>query len=100
MSNPSGNFSTSNQQRASEPGPEDRDRLRFFTTPLSQRGWPRWVVYLVSMLGGIYLLNPTAGLFELLPDNLPLVGNLDEAGAFMLIWYGIVEYLKRRKSAP
>ena len=26
-----------------------------------------------------YLLNPGAGVFELLPDHLPLVGNLDEA---------------------
>ena len=68
-----------------------------FTTPLSQRGWPRWLVYLASVVGGVYLLNPTAGLFELLPDNLPLVGNLDEAGAFMLVWYGLIEYFRRRK---
>jgi uncharacterized membrane protein YkvA (DUF1232 family) len=27
----------------------------------------------------VYLLNPTFGLFELLPDNLPIIGNLDEA---------------------
>lgn len=27
----------------------------------------------------VYILNPTAGVFELLPDNLPVVGNLDEA---------------------
>jgi hypothetical protein len=36
------------------------------------------------LIGGlcvIYLLNPTLGLFELIPDNLPIIGNLDEAGA-------------------
>jgi len=33
----------------------------------------------------LYLLNPGAGLFELLPDNLPLVGNLDEAAAAALL---------------
>ncbi len=26
----------------------------------------------------IYLLNPTAGLLELIPDNIPGIGNLDE----------------------
>jgi hypothetical protein len=29
----------------------------------------------------IYLLNPTAGILELLPDNLPLIGNMDEVAA-------------------
>ena len=29
----------------------------------------------------IYLINPTAGVIELIPDNLPIVGNLDEAAA-------------------
>ncbi|MEY3021477.1 MAG: hypothetical protein RIS86_675 [Planctomycetota bacterium] len=27
----------------------------------------------------VYLANPTLGVFELLPDNVPVVGNLDEA---------------------
>lgn len=31
-----------------------------------------------------YLLNPTAGL-DFLPDNLPLVGNLDEATAVVVL---------------
>ena len=33
----------------------------------------------------LYILNPTAGLFEFIPDNLPLVGNLDEAAAVALL---------------
>lgn len=33
----------------------------------------------------LYLLNPGAGVFELLPDALPVVGNLDEAGATALL---------------
>ena len=37
------------------------------------------------VLGVIYLLNPGAGVFELIPDNLPIIGNLDEAAAFALI---------------
>ncbi|MEM7133045.1 MAG: DUF1232 domain-containing protein [Chloroflexota bacterium] len=29
----------------------------------------------------IYLINPTAGIIELIPDNIPFIGNLDEAAA-------------------
>lgn len=35
----------------------------------------------------VYLLNPGAGVFELLPDALPVVGNLDEA-AFVTLLLG------------
>lgn len=42
-------------------------------------------VFLVGLLALIYLLNPTAGIFELIPDNLPIIGNLDEAGAVALL---------------
>lgn len=42
---------------------------------------------LVGVFSIVYLLNPTAGFFELLPDNLPLVGNIDEGAAgALLIW--------------
>lgn len=42
----------------------------------------------------VYLLNPTLGLLEFIPDNLPLVGNLDEGAATALLlsvlaYYGI-----------
>jgi len=43
------------------------------------------IVFFVGLLATIYILNPTAGLFEILPDNLPLVGNLDEAAAVALL---------------
>ena len=33
----------------------------------------------------MYLLNIGAGFIELIPDNIPLVGNLDEAGAAALL---------------
>ena len=42
-------------------------------------GWSKFLAILVLLLSGLYLINPTLGVFELLPDNLPLVGNLDEA---------------------
>ncbi|AYF45756.1 hypothetical protein BALOs_2766 [Halobacteriovorax sp. BALOs_7] len=37
------------------------------------------------IIGVIYILNPTAGVIEIIPDNLPYIGNLDEAGAVLLI---------------
>lgn len=77
------------------------DRLKsFMTTPLSERGVPVYLVYLIGILGLIYILNPTAGIIELIPDNIPIIGNLDEGGAFLAIWYGLLEYLERNKKRP
>jgi uncharacterized membrane protein YkvA (DUF1232 family) len=42
-------------------------------------------VFLLGVFSVIYLLNPTAGFFELIPDNIPLIGNLDEAAAVTLL---------------
>ncbi len=42
-------------------------------------------VFLLGLFAALYLLNPTAGIFELIPDNLPLIGNLDEAAAVALL---------------
>ena len=42
-------------------------------------------VLLVSIVSVIYLLNPSAGFFELIPDNFPLIGNLDEVAACALL---------------
>lgn len=39
------------------------------------------LVGLAGLLALLYLLNPTLGVFEFIPDNIPLVGNLDEATA-------------------
>ena len=43
------------------------------------------LVFCIGLLALLYLLNPTAGVFEVIPDNLPLVGNLDEAAAVALL---------------
>jgi uncharacterized membrane protein YkvA (DUF1232 family) len=47
-----------------------------------------------GLLSLVYLLNPGAGVFELIPDNFPIIGNLDEAAAVAIIlaafrYYGI-----------
>jgi hypothetical protein len=55
------------------------------------------LVYLISAFGLVYLLNPTLGVFELIPDNLPLVGNVDEGVAAMLMLSGVVEALEGRR---
>jgi len=34
----------------------------------------------------VYLLNPGMGMFELIPDNFPIIGNLDEAAAAALLF--------------
>jgi len=43
------------------------------------------VVALVGCVSLVYLINPSAGIIEILPDNLPIVGNLDEATATALL---------------
>ncbi len=53
-------------------------------------------VGLIGFISAIYLINPTAGIFELLPDNLPIVGNLDEGVACYLL-YSCIEYFRGKK---
>ena len=72
------------------------ERLGVFLTPLSMRGLPVWVVYVLALLGVVYILNPTAGVLEFIPDVLPFVGNLDEGVAFTLVWYGLIELFETR----
>ncbi|MBN1484810.1 MAG: DUF1232 domain-containing protein [Chloroflexia bacterium] len=44
---------------------------------------------LLALVSAGYLTNPTAGLIELIPDNLPFVGNLDEATAGILLAWSV-----------
>ena len=39
----------------------------------------------IGLLSLVYILNPGMGFLEILPDNLPGVGNLDEAAAATLL---------------
>ena len=43
------------------------------------------IVGIIGAFSVVYLLNPTMGVFELIPDNLPIIGNLDEAAAVALL---------------
>jgi hypothetical protein len=53
------------------------------------------LVAISGILALIYILNPTAGIFELLPDNIPFLGNLDE-GTAAYVLYSSVEYFRGR----
>jgi uncharacterized membrane protein YkvA (DUF1232 family) len=44
------------------------------------------MVAVIAILSLIYLINPTFGVFEFIPDNLPFIGNLDEGAAVYLIF--------------
>lgn len=45
-----------------------------------------WIIVLVSF---VYLLNPTAGMVELLPDILPVFGNIDDLAVLYILGYGV-----------
>ncbi len=51
------------------------------------------------LLGLAYLLNPGAGVIELLPDVIPGLGNIDEAGATALLIWG-ASVMRGMRSAP
>jgi hypothetical protein len=46
-----------------------------------QKTLPRSVLFVIAVVCGLYLVMPTLGIFELIPDAIPLIGSLDEAGA-------------------
>jgi hypothetical protein len=50
-----------------------------------QRLFKDLMVLVFAALAALYLINPTAGILEFLPDNLPILGNLDEATATLVI---------------
>lgn len=43
------------------------------------------IIISIGILSGLYLVNPGFGIFELIPDGIPFIGNLDEASASFLL---------------
>ncbi len=43
------------------------------------------LVVILGVFSALYILNPGAGVFEIIPDNIPIIGNLDEATAVMIL---------------
>ena len=50
-----------------------------------------YLVAVVALIGIVYMLNFGFGFVEFLPDNIPIVGNMDEAAALFLV-YSSAEY--------
>jgi hypothetical protein len=60
------------------------------SAPASGSGALRAWIGLLLVAGGLaFLVNPGAGLLELIPDTAPLFGNLDEAAATLAVVLGI-----------
>ena len=55
------------------------------------------MVFFLGIIALMYFLNIGMGFIELIPDNIPFVGNLDEGVAVMLILAGVVEAIEGRK---
>lgn len=62
------------------------------------------LTHLTGIISLLYLLNIGAGFIELIPDNIPLIGNLDEATAavilinyFRFLGIDILSYFNNRK---
>jgi hypothetical protein len=53
------------------------------------RGRIFWLLVLAG--SGLYLLNPGFGVLEIIPDNLPLLGNVDETAAVLLLLRSLIE---------
>ena len=66
---------------------------------------PRWGLWAIIVVAAIYLGNFTMGV-DVLPDNLPIIGNMDEVAAFFVgqqawaaIQYGISYLFKLKDTA-
>ncbi len=62
------------------------------------------IVAIIGILSLIYLLNFSFGAFEFLPDNLPIIGNIDEGIATTVLlaclnYFGVNlnQFLTRKK---
>ncbi len=62
--------------------------------------WKKTGAATVTVLSFLYLLNPTFGVFELLPDNIPGIGNLDEGTAGVLLLWGIQTLMQKKFKNP
>jgi uncharacterized membrane protein YkvA (DUF1232 family) len=60
-----------------------------------QKIW--WILaFLVSFF---YLINPGWGVFEFIPDNIPLIGNIDETVATLILLRSLIELGLIRKES-
>lgn len=55
------------------------------------------LAFIASAAAIIYIINPTFGVYEFLPDNMPIVGNLDEATATAILIWGAKELFGKKE---
>lgn len=55
--------------------------------------------YILLGISLFYILNPSAGLWELIPDNLPIIGNLDEVAAVLIIIDSLKNIRKKKEDS-
>lgn len=55
-------------------------------------GWGKLLAWTTIILGTLYIIVPTGGVVEPIPDVIPVLGNLDEAMVMFLI-FGAMRYL-------
>ncbi len=53
--------------------------------------------YIFASLATLYLLNFTMGVLEI-PDNLPIIGNLDEVAASLLLFQSIRQIREQKEA--
>ncbi len=56
----------------------------------------KFLIILLGVIAFIYLINPTAGVFEFIPDNIPIIGNIDE-GLATYILLSCIQYFRGKK---
>lgn len=64
---------------------KETKKQKYFTQPKD------FLVAIVGIIGVLYTLNFGFGVVEFLPDNIPFIGNIDEALALFLV-YSSAEY--------
>jgi hypothetical protein len=67
--------------QAAPPPPSSSANAEVMPQPLMKKA----LVFALGAISALYLFNPTAGFFELIPDNIPLIGNLDEVMATLVL---------------
>ena len=74
------------EDRRLRASPPSQTELSQLAPEKSGRTWFGALLALSGIgLSLLYLSNPTVGVFEFIPDNLPIIGNLDEAAATALL---------------
>jgi len=54
-----------------------------------KRKTKNWLMVGLALVAALYLSNLTAGFIEVIPDNVPLFGNVDEGLAGAVIAYAL-----------